>query len=149
MKTSPSDAGSVFIESGKLRFTSDDYGRWEVDLDDVVLLGEYTTQDGPMLEDHFFVVLSKRGEEFEIPVTASGADEMRQAICLALDFETMPKLTLNTDFSSRIMAPRSFLDQPLYIFETERKPLLHRIFSSGRMKRRLSDSAKSVLQSTL
>ena len=148
MKATSLDAGSVFIEAGKLRFASDDYGRWELSLDDVALMGEYTTQDGPMLEDHFFVVVSKAGEEFEIPVTASGADEMLQAICRALDSETVPKLTLNTDFSSRIMAPRSLQDQPLYIFETEKKSLLHRIFSSGRMKRCLSESAKAALRST-
>jgi hypothetical protein len=55
MKATSLDAGSVFIEAGKLRFASDDYGRWELSLDDVALMGEYTTQDGPMLEDHFLV----------------------------------------------------------------------------------------------
>lgn len=147
MKTAPSDAGSVLIESGTLCFTSNDYGHWKVSLDDVALLGEYTTQGGPMLEDHFFVLVSKRGEEFEIPVAASGADELRQAICRTLNSETEPKLTFNTDFSSRIMAPLSLQDQPLYIFETEKKSLLHRLFSSSRMKRCLSESAKSALQS--
>jgi len=59
----------------------------------------------------------------------------------------VPELTLNTDFSSRMIAPRSFQDQPLYVFETERQSLLQKVFASGRMKRCLSQNAKSALQS--
>jgi hypothetical protein len=147
MRATHGDVGSVSIECGKLRFASGDYGNWEVSLDDVALLGEYTTQDGPMIEDHYFVVVSKCGEEFELPVTASGADEMQQTICRMLDVETVPRLTLNADFASRIMAPRSLQEQPLFVFEVQRKSFLQKLFSGGRMNRCLSQNAKSVLQS--
>lgn len=142
------DAGSISIEAGRLRFDSESYGKWEAILDSLSLVGEYTTQDGPMIEDHFFVFVSKRGEEFECPVTAQGVSEMLQALSRIFDAQLDPKLTLTTDFASRIMAPRSLEDQPLYTFQNEERSLLKRLFTIGRVTRRLSPMAESVLEST-
>jgi hypothetical protein len=45
------DAGLIFIETRKVKFASRGYGKWELALDEVVLVGEDTTDDGPIVEE--------------------------------------------------------------------------------------------------
>ena len=137
----------IRVKSGKLRFDSLNYG-WEVDMREVVMIWGYTTQDGPMIDDHCFVLLTKDGSEFECPVTAEGCNEMQRSIGQMTHSDISQKLAFTTDFDSRIIAPVWLEGQALYPFETVKQSLFRKLLTGGRVKRCLTSAAKSVLQPT-
>ena len=144
-KRGQSSAGLIRTNLGQIEFRSDAYGNWKINVGDVVLIGEYTTQDGPMIEDHFLVMLTKDGNEYEVPMSVKGLDEVFEEIKRRMNVDVKPKLTLQTDFASHIIAPASLAGLSLYVFENMKQTFWQRLFRAGRVTRSLSSDAKSVL----
>jgi hypothetical protein len=85
-----------------------------VDSSDVVLVGEYTTSDGPDTDDYFLLVITKDRRLYEVPSPGDGPDcaigLLRRALGVDLTFE----LYNRTDFSSRVMFPLELKGRPIF-----------------------------------
>jgi len=131
-------ASSITFDDGQIQFRSGDYGSWDMNVNAVVLVGEYTTQDGPMIEDHFVVMVTEDRKEFEIPVSAKGLDNLLKEIVRVMHVDIVLKLGFHADFASRIIVPISLEGKPLYVFANDKQPIWRRLFTSSRVTRILS-----------
>jgi len=139
--------GAVAIDRGQIHFRSEDYGCCDLNAKDVILIGEYTTEEGPWIEDHFVVLVTKDWV-FEIPVGAKGRDSLLKEIAQMMETEISLKLLFSTNFASRIIAPASLEGKLLYQFEDVKLPFWRRLFSFPRVARTLSPDVMNFLKST-
>lgn len=120
MKKEGTASGHISLVDGVIYYRSSDYGTWSLPLRDIVLVGEYTNDHGPYLDDWFMVFMKKEREWGEASVYADGRDEFRMALSKALGAEIQPALTSHTDFWSRIIWPPELKDQSLFDFRKAR-----------------------------
>lgn len=111
-------------ESGVLRFdgelityTSRHYGSFSVPLSEVVVIGEFTTDNGPFIDDWFIVFVHRSGSEwFEASMYAEGNEAVRDRLSAALGSTIIGGLAASTDFASRILWPSALAGRPLFTF---------------------------------
>lgn len=143
------DFGTVLFDNEIIRFSSTDYGKWELRFQDVKVIGEYTNQDGPTAEDHFLVLVDCHKRAFEVPFSADGFNDFLGAICEKLKCELKPKLQSNTDFASRVLFPEELAGSPFFEFrDIPPKSILDKIsglFGIGKTEISLSDSVEKEL----
>ena len=113
------DFGSISIVDGTLCYISDFYPHWKLPLSDIVVLGEYTTEDGPHAADHFFVVLSQDQTVNECPVDATDFVETCQALSAHFHAEITVALRFETTFKSRVIWPCKVRNLVLYISQPD------------------------------
>ena len=49
------DSGTLELASRELTYTAEGQERWRLRIDDLRLIAEYTNEDGPGLDDYFYV----------------------------------------------------------------------------------------------
>lgn len=87
---------------------------WALPIEDVRLIGEYTTPNGPHGEDYFVVFLDRAERRYEVPasaITPETVDALRKRIG-----EFGFGLAHTTDLDSRVMWPPKYANQPLFSF---------------------------------
>jgi len=120
---------------------------WTLPLEDLRIIGEYTTPNGPAQEDYFVVFIDRNAQQYEVParlVTNETAATLRQSIG-----EFHFGLAHATDLESRIMWPPDYAGTPLFDFAripartiTER---LRHIVGSYDVETQLSSQAQKAL----
>lgn len=90
----------------------------ETDLSDIVVVGELTTASGPLLDDHFLVLVRRNGEWWEIPSSEAGAVilQIESELGVIVSFELAHK----TGFESRVIHPEDLRGKPLFAFREKR-----------------------------
>jgi len=120
---------------------------WSLRLDDISLIGEYTTTAGPVDQDYFIVFIDSNGTSYDAPaVTLEGyvEDELRKR------FRPLTlQLVGSTAERSRIAWPPSVADAELYTYTpqpartwTER---VLRLFGTRNVNIDLSPAAASIV----
>jgi len=71
-------SGIVRLKDDKLFWDFDNKHIFEVDLDDIVVIGEYTNSDGPHFDDWFLTFVTKDGQWHSISWYADNIDEVTQ-----------------------------------------------------------------------
>ena len=139
-------SGKLSFTDGVIEYQVDDYG-WSVKLSDVHLIAEYTTANGPHIDDYFFVFLTaKENGWHEASFYAEGKNTAFDAIEKVLGAPIEIGLCNSTEYRTRILWPPALKGKPLMqIVPNPTK--LGRILSkiSGREDIELTDEAKSVL----
>jgi hypothetical protein len=130
-------------DSGKLTFTDDIVSyesrsrcSWRLDAAAIRLVGEFTNQSGPYMDDYFFVFF-KRGEEewYEASFYCDGRDEAWKALTARFSGLAQPGLFNSADSKSRVLWPAEHAGQPLFEFREMKRGsrwqdrLLDRLFS--------------------
>jgi len=98
---------------GIVRYARDGVEVWSLSVASLVLVGERTTDQGPGIDDYFFVFVG--GEPLmtvEAPMYA-GPDVL-QALSPLLGCDLAPALANRTDFTSRVIWPAELAGQPLH-----------------------------------
>lgn len=90
------------------------FGSDTIDSNSILVVGEYTTTDGPMLDDYFLVIITKDRRLLELSMSDPGANESLTSLSRALGVSIERGLANRTDFSSRVLFPVAFLDRPLF-----------------------------------
>lgn len=142
-----SDSGTIAVEDGVIKFGSREYGDWKVPVTSIRLIGEYSTQDGPFAEDDFLVLCDGRNE-FEVPSSAVGIQEVMGHLSQVCGVEVVLTLGLTTDFSSRIIFPCQLAERPLFEFVESNRGLfskIRRIVGFGAVHRSLTNEATIAL----
>lgn len=95
--------------------TSEHYGSFSIPLVDVAVIGEFTTANGPYVDDWFLVFVPRSGGKwFEASMYAEGCEELREQLSTSLGCSIHSSLCATTDFASRIIWPLSLADRPLF-----------------------------------
>jgi len=138
--------------SGELSFVEDfisyksSLGNWSVSVTDICLIAEYTTAEGPHLDDYFFVFLTVPENGWhQASFYAKGRDETLRLLEEKLHVQLTPSLFASAQFKSRIMWPLRLAN--LELFEVIPKPSkVGRFWQkiSGTRDIKLSHAAKSV-----
>jgi hypothetical protein len=117
------DSGNIHLDQGSITDTSKAFGSFSIALSDVALIGEFTTESGPFIDDWFMVfVPCSRPDWFEASMYAQGGKEFREQLSSALASPIHGSLAASTNFCSRIIWPTDFADRPLFTFAPVKDP---------------------------
>jgi hypothetical protein len=89
-------------------------GGWELAASDIALVGEYTTADGPFVDDYFFAFVRNDGAVFEASFYAAGGNATLDALGAALGGKIMAGLCNSATWRSRVIWPQALEDAPLF-----------------------------------
>lgn len=111
-------SGVINFDGSLISYTSSHYGSFTFPLSEVAVIGEFTTDNGPYIDDWFLVFVPDRGRGwFEASMYAEGIDSMREQLSAALGSSIYGAgLFASTDFASRILWPAALGDRPLFTF---------------------------------
>jgi hypothetical protein len=90
-------------------------GNNTVDSSELAIIGEYTTDSGPFMDDHFLAFILNSGNIIDCPISLAKeivSDLEKENV--SIDF----KLCNNTGLSSRVIYPKSLLDRPLFKYKS-------------------------------
>lgn len=142
-----SESGRIWFEEGVIRYESRNYGSWAFPLADLKVIGEYTTDNGPFVDDWFLVfVTSSTASWYEASNYAEGLDEFKIELASSLDVESLcGELAASTDFASRIIWPKSARGQQLFRFTPVPLPWWRRnLLFGSRIRRDLSSETEAI-----
>ena len=107
----------VWIDDGGSLCYSDSSERWSMPIGSIVLIGEYTNQNGPFADDYFFGFITSDGNYYEFSFYASGRDSMLEALSSQIEHQLTPMLPSSTDFASNVLWPPELAGRPWLAFK--------------------------------
>lgn len=112
------DSGQVQWADELIEWQKPDGSTVTIYLREVVVIGEYTTDAGPVSDDWFFVFVYRSGEWESVSVYAEGVDGLTEHLSKAygIDF-TKYFLANSTEWQSYVRFPKDLEGQKLFIFE--------------------------------
>lgn len=92
-----------------------EFGKDRINLDDLLVVAEYTTSDGPACDDYFLVVLTRDGKRSEMPIGGPETEKIVSILSSALSQPINLRLYNRADYSSRVLYPPNVMDRPFFI----------------------------------
>lgn len=144
-------SGVLSIEGPALRYASHDYGTWSIPISEIIAFGEYTTDNGPYIDDWFMVFVTSDFDWVEASNYCAGSDDVRTALAEQWSVESLyGKLWGHTDFASRVIWPSSLADRPLFEFSERKQSKWEKIkdFGFRTIDKDLTGEVRQHLQAT-
>lgn len=95
---------------------------WRLRFADIAVIGEYTTEEGPFLEDWFLVFVPHWLPGWkEAPVYSHGADVVLEQLGRVLGSPLRLALASSTQHRSRVLWPSELSGEPLFDFTPMRR----------------------------
>ena len=114
------DSGCLQVNDGTLSYRSKLFGSWELPVSNLTLIGEYTTAEGPFVDDYFLVFFSGNEPDWhEASFYAEGRDEVLKELSVLLGSNISCGLVNSTSFNSRVLWPEERKGQRLFDFEPD------------------------------
>lgn len=136
----------VQLENGLIRFDSEDQTGWELSINEIRAVIEYTTEEGPFVPDHFLVFVDRSATEYHLPLEAAGCLELAEQVGRTLGADIDLKLSASSTFASRVVFPGAIAGVEGYKLEKTKQSLAQRIFRLGQEARMiLSDEVRGSL----
>jgi hypothetical protein len=88
----------------------------KINVFDIKAIGEFTTADGPFIDDWFLTFITQT-DWIEIPMYTDGMTEFLTDLGNLLNSNLSAKLTNSTDWKTRVMYPIDFKEKELYEIE--------------------------------
>jgi hypothetical protein len=122
------ESSDRFIVGGTaLRYESANGASWEVIAEQILCMGEATSEAGPVTEDWYLCFVTDiHGAWLEGSLHAEGRNDALQWLSVRLNCSLEIKLANAPAFRSRVMWPRPLLERPLFQYQV---PPLRRVFS--------------------
>jgi len=112
-----STAGNnLTITGGVIRFEPSRGAGWDLPEKDLVIVGEYTTPEGPLREDHFIVFVDRDQRIYAAPFDAHGVLDVLNTIDPTKHRATAT-LANSTTYDSKVMWPIDCAGKPLFEFD--------------------------------
>jgi hypothetical protein len=113
------DAGTICMENGVVKYSSPAprLGEWELAIDEVVAIGEFTSEEGPFWFDWYISFVRPDGWWFDAPANAAGMDDVLKELETILGCKLNCSLFASATFASRIMYPARLVEQPLFAWK--------------------------------
>ena len=125
-------SGVLMIDGPTLSYESPDYGAWQIPITEIVAFGEYSTDNGPYIDDWFMVFVTRDFNWVEASNYCAGSDTVRDALADRWGVESLyGKLWGHTDFASRVIWPLALANQPLFEFVQRKQSSWQKIKSFG------------------
>lgn len=124
------DLGKLSLTAKTVHYRSTFYQPWNLPIEELRLLGEYTNEDGPHAADHFLVFFGPGGRAFEAPVDADGTVSVIRELESILSIPMQLELRFNTTFASRAIWPPQLSGQELFTVREKTERLTDRIKSA-------------------
>lgn len=145
-------SGSIEIVGEQLRYQSTDYGTWEIPVGDIKVVGEYTTDNGPYIDDWFLVFVMRDEYWVEASNYCGGQEAVREALANRLGVESLwGSLAYTTDFHSNVLVPACLAKQSLFEYHGVRQSVWSSIIRMGckTVSKNLTPPVLQHLQSTV
>ena len=142
-------SGVLSMDGPTLSYASPDYGNWQIPVSEIIAFGEYTTDNGPHIDDWFMVFVTKDFNWVEASNYCAGSDAVRNELARQWGVESLHgKLWGHTDFASRVIWPLALADQPLFEFVERPQSIGQKIksFGIGLIDKDLTQQLKTQLQ---
>ena len=125
-------SGEIKWADGLLSYKAEGVS-WDLKISDIRLVGEYTTANGPHIDDYFLVFLTAfEGGWHEASFYARGRDKVLTALSVVLGAPIETGLCNSAQYKTRIIWPPKWKDQELMdVLPSKKKGLLARLFDSG------------------
>jgi hypothetical protein len=115
-----SESGNLQIDGDDIVYDSSQYGSWRLAISDIYVIGEYTNQYGPVLDDYFFVFVAEiDGSWYEASFYAEGSDAFLEQLGAKIHVDPTCSLIGSTDFKSNVWFPEELAGMPLFEFKNE------------------------------
>ncbi len=109
----PNESGRIVVEGDWIVYTMTQDERWRVAVEEIRLVGEYTDDHGPVVDDYFFVFLTK-DRYFGASFYADGRDAMLAELGRRLQHDLCTGLCHSTSLASRVLWPANLEGHPVY-----------------------------------
>lgn len=119
-----------------------------VPISSIILLGEFTTEDGPYADDHLLAFWLDDGRTIELPVNTPGAPQIIDKVAHTSGGTSRVELTLNTSFASRVLYPPKYAGENLFDFKKGRSGLAGLLFNNV-IERSLTPSLAAFVDTKL
>lgn len=132
-------SGELTCRDGLLSYKAEGVA-WTIKVSDIRLIAEYTTSDGPCIDDYFFVFLTVfQGGWYEASFYARGSDVALEALGESIGAPLLVGLCDSAHYKTRIMWPLPWKDQELMKISPPKK--------TGWWARLLDSGARDVIPS--
>ena len=126
------ESGVISLKDSTLSYASPVYGDWQVLLSEMIAFGEYTTDNGPHLDDWFMVFVTKDFNWVEASNYCDGRDAVREALAQHWNMESLHvDLTFSAEFNSRCIWQVGIAGKPLFDFVERPESIWQKIRSFG------------------
>jgi hypothetical protein len=144
-------SGKVSIDAGRLIWENQGKHIGEVVVSDICLIGEYTTEEGPVIDDWFIVFYMSKDDCKQISLYAKGREDMLKYLSECLGVEVAPRLMGSAGWNTTLLWPSEVMGQPMWNIENlEPETLGEKLkvfFGLGHPARtNLTDEALSVIE---
>ncbi|MBL4587303.1 MAG: hypothetical protein JKX84_09655 [Flavobacteriales bacterium] len=85
----------------------------EILVSEIKVIGEFTTADGPYIDDWFITIMTK-DHWYELPMYAIGMDEVLTELSRKLNAPLQTKFVNSTEWKTRVMYPVKLEGKALY-----------------------------------
>ncbi|MEQ9288705.1 MAG: hypothetical protein RIG77_17420 [Cyclobacteriaceae bacterium] len=102
------------IRNEQLELTENSRISWSIEFKSIQLIGEYTTEGGPFVDDYFFVFVNSNGTLYEVSNDLINYPTFWTKLSSLLNSHLQPKLASSTLFNSRILYPEHLTGEPLF-----------------------------------
>ncbi len=140
-----SNSGRLWLVDDFIQYDSAAYGSWRLPVGAVKIVGEFTNDNGPFLDDWFLIFVTAEQGWYEASMSAEGTKEFLHELAMRLGADNLlVELAGATDYDSRILWPAALRGEPLFDITSVAIPWWRKLlrFGAGELSIRLSRSAK-------
>jgi hypothetical protein len=110
-------AGKLEIENQDLVFKHGGDQQVKIEISDIKIIGEFTTDADPIATDWYLIIVKKNNEVIYLPAYAVGLQETLKQLSDIFNHEIVPKLFASVKFDSNVIYPKSIDGKKLFQFE--------------------------------
>ncbi|GAB2842160.1 hypothetical protein [Ferruginibacter profundus] len=115
VQTKINTSGSVSIDEDKISWKVQGEVILVIGINEIAVIGEYTTTDGPWFDDWFLVFVKKDGSFFHIPFYVDGRESLLNFLHSQLNADSVfGKLVGSTELRTVVDYPLGLQDQILF-----------------------------------
>ena len=114
-------SGRVYIDSGKIIWENQSERIGEIVISDIRLIGEYTTAEGPVLDDWFIVFFMSKDDCRQVSAYAKGIMDVLDQVGKSVGGQVLPGLAASAEWATRLIWPQEVEGKPMWNME-ELKP---------------------------
>src|SRR5262245_501310 len=113
-----SDSGRIWLDNGVIHYEAPSGELWSLSASELKVVGEYTTDNGPFVDDYYLVFITSAEEGwYELSMYANGITEFLVQLAELLDGADLTSQLANSAvFASRILWPLSSRGKQLFAF---------------------------------
>jgi len=108
------DSGKVYISKNIITWVLSNNNQITIDLNNVKVIGEYTTDDGPFFDDWFLSFVYSDGTWENISIYADNIESVRDYLSKTFGLDTSYYLANSTNWNSHILYPKDYLGHKLF-----------------------------------